>query len=157
MQRSFHKVFGIFSLQSIHYGIRATFRTAPPGEPFLLGTGRVPATYCTFKTEQWTKHFGRATKEPANSGLKKPEHPTGGQGSESLLRSLRSVFRFASFIPLRSSPRLISTGQLNVLPRLHFRPINQVVFLEPYLFRVRDLILRRVSRLDAFSVYLVRT
>ena len=27
--------------------------------------------------------------------------------------------------------RLISTGQLNVLPRLHTRPINEVVFLEP--------------------------
>ena len=30
----------------------------------------------------------------------------------------------ACFLP---SPRPISTGQLNVLPRLHFRPINVVV------------------------------
>ena len=30
------------------------------------------------------------------------------------------------------SPRLISTGQLNALPRLYPRPINVVVYHEPY-------------------------
>ncbi|EDM97723.1 hypothetical protein BACCAP_04210 [Pseudoflavonifractor capillosus ATCC 29799] len=34
---------------------------------------------------------------------------------------------------LRSSPRLISTGQLHVLPHFHLRPINDVVYIEPYL------------------------
>ena len=58
---------------------------------------------------------------------------------------------------LRSSPRLISTGQLHALPHLHLRPINDVVYIEPYLKRVRDLILGGVSRLDAFSVYLFHT
>ncbi len=58
----------------------------------------------------------------------------------------------------KSSPRLISTGQLNTLLCLHFRPINQMVFLEPYhLNGVGDLILGGASRLDAFSVYPVRT
>jgi len=28
---------------------------------------------------------------------------------------------------MKPSPRPISTGQLNALPRLHFRPINVVV------------------------------
>ena len=32
----------------------------------------------------------------------------------------------------RSSPRLISIGQLNTLLHLHFQPINQVVLLGPY-------------------------
>ena len=58
----------------------------------------------------------------------------------------------------RSSPRAISTGQLNTLLCLHLRPIDQIVFLGPYsLEEMGDLILGGVSRLDAFSVYLVRT
>ena len=57
----------------------------------------------------------------------------------------------------RSSPRAISTSQLHTLLRFHLLPINQVVFLGPYFFRMRDLILGGVSRLDAFSVYHVHT
>ena len=53
----------------------------------------------------------------------------------------------------RSSFRLISISQLNALLHLHPWPINDIVYVEPN----RDLILGRVSRLDAFSVYLVRT
>ena len=58
---------------------------------------------------------------------------------------------------IRSSPRHISIGQLNTLPCLHLRPINVIVYDVPYSFRMGDLILGRVSRLDAFSVYLVQT
>ena len=55
------------------------------------------------------------------------------------------------------SPRPISTGQLNVLPRLHFRPINVVVYHGPYQVNpVSDLILKGASHLDAFSGYLFR-
>jgi hypothetical protein len=55
------------------------------------------------------------------------------------------------------SPRPISTGQLNTLLCLHFRPINVVVFHGPYLVNpVARFISRRVSRLDAFSGYLFR-
>ena len=32
----------------------------------------------------------------------------------------------------RTSPRPISTGQLNVLPHVHLQPINLVVYKEPY-------------------------
>ena len=49
--------------------------------------------------------------------------------------------------------RAISTGQLRGLPRFHLRPIDVVV----YHGSQRDLVLRRVSRLDAFSGYPVRT
>jgi hypothetical protein len=49
--------------------------------------------------------------------------------------------------------RAISTGRLRGLLRFHFRPINVVVFHGSR----RDLVLRRVSRLDAFSGYPVRT
>ena len=49
--------------------------------------------------------------------------------------------------------RAISTGQLRGLPRFDLRPIDVVVFHGSR----RDLVLRRVSRLDAFSGYPVRT
>ena len=49
--------------------------------------------------------------------------------------------------------RAISTGQLRGLPRFHLRPIDVVVFHGSR----RDLVLSRVSRLDAFSGYPVRT
>ena len=66
------------------------------------------------------------------------------------------AFCFAKM--LRSSPRAISTGQLHTLLHFHLRPINLVVFQDPYqLNAVGNLILKGASRLDAFSVYPVRT
>ena len=53
--------------------------------------------------------------------------------------------------------RAISTGQLHPLRDFHLRPINVVVYHDPSHLRDRDLILESVSRLYAFSVYLVRT
>ena len=49
--------------------------------------------------------------------------------------------------------RTIRTGQLRALPPLHIRPIDVMVYHGPR----GDLVLRRVSRLDAFSGYPVRT
>ena len=49
--------------------------------------------------------------------------------------------------------RAISTGQLRGLLPFHLRPIDVVVYHGSW----RDLVLRRVSRLDAFSGYPVRT
>ncbi len=49
--------------------------------------------------------------------------------------------------------RAISTGQLRGLPRFHLRPIDVMVSHGSR----RDLVLREVSRLDAFSGYPVRT
>ena len=49
--------------------------------------------------------------------------------------------------------RAISTGQLRGLLRFHLRPIDVMVSHGSW----RDLVLRRVSRLDAFSGYPVRT
>ena len=59
---------------------------------------------------------------------------------------------------LWSSPRPISTGQLHALPHFHFRPINPLIWRGPYqVDPVGDLILKRASRLDAFSGYPFRT
>ena len=57
-----------------------------------------------------------------------------------------------------SSPRSISIGQLNTLLCVHLRPIKLVVYKRPYqVVPVGYLILKHVSRLDAFSVYHSRT
>ncbi len=57
-----------------------------------------------------------------------------------------------------SSPRPISTPLLNDSRHLHIVPINLVVFKGSYLIiSVGYLILRPASRLDAFSVYPIRT
>ncbi|TXS57713.1 hypothetical protein EAO77_04015 [Streptomyces sp. t39] len=59
---------------------------------------------------------------------------------------------------MRTSPRPISTGQLHQLPGFHIRPINPVVYWEPYpLKEVGVLISKQASRLDAFSGYPFRT
>jgi hypothetical protein len=49
--------------------------------------------------------------------------------------------------------RAISTGKLHASQRFHIRPINVVV----YYGSQRSLVLRLVSRLDAFSGYLFHT
>ena len=55
---------------------------------------------------------------------------------------------------LRSSPRPISTGPLNPSLNLHARPIYHVVCMGSYsLNGMGNFILRRASRLDAFSAY----
>jgi hypothetical protein len=52
----------------------------------------------------------------------------------------------------------VSTGRLKRLPALYVRPIDLVVFQEPVQPEAAgDLFWRRVSRLDAFSVYPGRT
>ena len=57
-----------------------------------------------------------------------------------------------------SSPRTISIAKLNTLLCLHLRPIELVVYKCPYSLKgMGYLILRCASRLDAFSVYHIRT
>ena len=67
--------------------------------------------------------------------------------------SVRSFLILAAECGTQTRHRAISTGQLHALPRFHLRPINVVV----YHGSRRDLVLRRISRLDAFSGYSVRT
>ena len=56
-----------------------------------------------------------------------------------------------------TSPRPISTGRLGIAA-VHLRPINPVFCWGPYpINSVGNLILKRASRLDAFSGYHFRT
>lgn len=59
---------------------------------------------------------------------------------------------------MSKAARLISTGWLNASQRLHVRPINPVVYRESLAAEAEgELILRQISRLDAFSGYSFRT
>ena len=47
--------------------------------------------------------------------------------SRQRLQGLQSKHEHNSYVGIDSSPRPISTGQLNTLPCVHFRPINVMV------------------------------
>ena len=55
------------------------------------------------------------------------------------------------------SPRPISISQLHISLHFHLWPIYLVVFKGSYYLRMGNLILKLVSRLDAFSAYLFPT
>ena len=57
----------------------------------------------------------------------------------------------------RSNPRTVSIGHLHVLLHLQLQPIYLIVSKGSYSFRMGNLILWSASRLDAFSVYQIRT
>ena len=78
--------------------------------------------------------------------------------SMSETKKLFHLFASPNYTKGSSSPRSISIAQLNTLLHLHPRPINLVVYERPYSFEMMGyLILRCTSRLDAFSVYYIRT
>ena len=83
------------------------------------------------------------------SGQQQPARPRPG-----VWRCARAVVRRWLWpAPVDQADRAISTGQLRGLRPFHLRPIDVVVYHGSW----RDLVLRRVSRLDAFSGYPVRT
>ena len=56
------------------------------------------------------------------------------------------------------SPRPISNGPLHASLHFHFHPIYHIISVGSYFHKgMGNLILRRVSHLDAFSVYLIHT
>ena len=72
-------------------------------------------------------------------------------------RSLTFLLQTIS-LASRSSPRPISIAKLHALPHFHRRPIYLIVSEGSYSLSVMAiLIFRGASRLDAFSVYPVRT
>ena len=77
--------------------------------------------------------------------------------SVSKLTPLHSCYILTAFSAFWSSPRPISNSQLRTLLHFHLCPIYLVVFKGSYFLRMGYLILRGASRLDAFSVYPVRT
>ena len=102
-----------------------------------------------------------------NSQKRKTSGNTGGKGQRNktkLLTKNRTKWEKRKEAQGRpdcnssTSPRSISIAQLNALLRLHLRPIKLVVYERPYSFKMKGyLILRYTSRLDAFSVYYIRT
>jgi hypothetical protein len=122
-------------------------------------------------------------RRPAEAPSAREERPpSGGRGGVRLPRrpngtSTRRTVRLRILVTLDSLLTISSTfnlffkvlftfqslyffaigGKLSALLRLHIRPIYLVVFQEPTPRRAGDLILRRASRLYAFSVYPGRT
>jgi hypothetical protein len=71
---------------------------------------------------------------------------------------IAAVVSLQSVSIVKSRPRIISTGLLHALLRFHIRPINLVVYQDPYsLEGMGGFISRLASRLDAFSGYPIQT
>ncbi len=128
------------------------------------GNGCDPAPMATGKLGVW----GSASARDASCGATGPISAGDASNRSSQIISVKSseypaIDRSLTTHPQRASEygqasRLISIGQLNVSLRFHTRPINLVVYQEPSGTYVQgNLILWRVSRLDAFSVSPFRT
>ena len=111
-----------------------------------------------------TRHIpqgeGNKTKKPRY--LARP-HIYYGTFSKCSLKTEQAMKRKAqgyvrTWTKSSSSPRSISIDQLHALLHFHLRPIKLVVYKWPYFLKgMWYLILRCASRLDAFSVYHIRT
>ena len=86
----------------------------------------------SFKERLWLFHTLKT--EQSNSCLN-------GKRLHSFLLNLR----------LRSSPRLISTGQLHTLLHFHLRPINDIVYVVPYSMKDERSHLRESFTLRCFQ------
>ena len=94
------------------------------------------------------KHYGDVANATA---------PPGGAGHADRISGTAQWTRIRS-LRRSQATRPISTGQLHTLPCFHLRPINPVVYWGPYQVNPEGvLILRRASRLDAFSGYPFQT
>ena len=94
-----------------------------------------------------TTVFGMGTGGPSP-----PSAPTKRENSQNWITKQRARHNDWGL-----SPRPISIRWLNILLCLHLEPINLVVYKGSYCLRMGYLILRTASRLDAFSVYPIRT
>ena len=109
------------------------------------GIGCTPSAIATEHIRRLQDEVAECEHSSAVNAQRCTPHP------ESCIASRKTLNR-------RSRPRPISTARLNTLLCVHLQPINLVVYEGPYLVNpVGDLILRRASRLDAFSGYPDRT
>ena len=94
-----------------------------------------------------------------NFYIKQKRHPFGCLFSHTLKNKyyIKLLNRLALSHFFRSNPRTVSIGHLNTLLYLQLQPINLIVSKGSYSFRMGNLILWSASRLDAFSVYQIRT
>ena len=120
--------------------------TLPQGPP----CSTIGATRLSLRVRNVTGRFPRAM---TTETLRNLPHTPRGPGCGVVVSEQHSGRE-----QLRTSPRPISTGQLHPLQGFHIRPINPVVYWEPYpLKEVGILISKQASRLDAFSGYPSRT
>ena len=77
-------------------------------------------------------------------------HTLKTEQSNSCLNGKR-LHSFLLNLRLRSSPRLISTGQLHTLLHFHLRPINDIVYVVPYSMKDERSHLRESFTLRCFQ------
>src|SRR5262249_17847152 len=88
---------------------------------------------------------GKLTGRAADGSARAPSKLHSGRGALSATGEKQDV-------------RMISTGALHALLRFHARPIDLVVYQDPYALEGQgELISRSASRLDAFSGYPIQT
>jgi hypothetical protein len=139
---------------------RAAGRTASPSPDLIRGSD--PGTSCPMKRVVRVSSGGKARAlpeegcRPMGPRVWIPGSQVRGRGHCSPNRSqvrAGALNDFCRWVRTLEADRAISTGQLRGLPRFHLRPIDVMVCDGSR----RDLVLRRVSRLDAFSGYPGRT
>ncbi len=133
------------SLQSFHQTVSRHKKTG--NELFSQGQAQLSSP-----RKCLTSVFGMGTG--VSTSLSSPdfhlwENVLSKPNNRSTIFQLRASFRNH----LRSSPRPISISPLHISLCFHSWPIYLVTFKGTYYFRMGDLILKPVSRLDAFSVY----
>ena len=138
-----------------HRGLASPFRLYSPASSAAdAQIKRPPPVYRRGKLgADVSGRWGRETQKGRPSANKKGEYPL-----KNRIKNETQVIALLDLQGCSSSPRAISIAQLNTLLCLHLRPINLVVYKCPYsLEGMGYLILRCASRLDAFSVYHIRT
>ena len=109
---------------------------------------------CTFKTTYKVLSLHPFLSYPTISNLLSAETIPVRSAPDASILPVSSTHAFPLLACLlRLCPRPISNSQLHALLHFHLCPIYLVVFKGSYCFRIRYLILRGASRLDAFSVY----
>ena len=137
-----------------------------PTLPQPPGCSTIGAERLNFRVRDGTGYFPLAMAAVTLAGSSRGVITAGGRsfrsiqlsGLDSLWTRARCVCRLLSWLSVcETSPRPISTGRLGIAA-VHLRPINPVFCWGPYpLDVVGNLILKRASRLDAFSGYHFRT
>ena len=101
----------------------------------------------------FTAEFGMGSGGSLPARATRSSSPPRGVGGRGLVGVCEGWCGLLLCVAVVWADRAIRTGRLRALPHFHPRPIDVLVLHGPR----GDLVLRRVSRLDAFSGYPVRT
>ena len=139
------RFFGSTKKRRLHNSLRLIFAWQRP----ILAGSDPPTTFGALKLNFCVRHGNRCIIQAIITTLWKL-----------VLSKLNNILCLTLQVttPLRLSPRPISNGPLHASPHFHFHPIYLIISEGSYFLNgMGNLIWRRVSHLDAFSVYLIHT